>query len=444
MPHRSRHALLIGNDAYADSPLRNPVNDARAVASELRRLGFETTLRTDVTKRALDEAVRGFVPTLRPDGIVVVFFAGHGLQHEGVSYLLPIDAAIDREFEIPYEAYPAQRLVDSVAGSGVRLSIIVLDACRANAVRVARAARADGLAPLSTVAFRSVRRRPQDYAIVYATEPGDVAADSGGGRNSPFTKAFVASLRVPGLSLDEVMHRTTSAVHRATGYDQRPVAHMSLTGRHVLHLASTDAAAADDSTPAPRPVNAGLGSSPARPRPRPQFGGRDRDDVDAWSRLTDDWSEVTGSGSGSASANSAGWASASAGGAFASAGGTSVSTSGGSVSVSASGGSVSVSSGGGGVRVTVNGVPVQLPAGSQGSFHLDEPARGDLARAFAQAFRRGAEPEEVANELLAFDDDTLTGVLDHLPNDLYLEVEELLFDEADEFDELPGWEEFDG
>jgi hypothetical protein len=396
MPHRTRHALLIGNDAYADAPLRNPVNDARAMTAELRRLGFDAMLRTNVTKRALDEAVRAFVPTLRPDGVVVVFFAGHGLQHDGMSYLLPVDTDIDRDVDIPYEAYPAQRLVDALAQSGVRLSVIVLDACRANAVRVARAAGVTGLAPLSTVTFRSVRRRPQDYAIVYATEPGDVAADSRGGRHSSFTEALIASLRVPGLSFDEVMHRTTAAVHRATGYDQRPVAHMSLTGRQVLHPdggvsggTHHPSVARPHANPRPPPKH-------DLPRPRPAAIGVAGVDLEDWLRLTAN--EV-----GSKAAGSSSLAYTVGGSASAPAGGTTVSTSGGGVSVSGTGGSVWVGSTGGGVSVTVNGVPVQLSDATSGGREPADVTVAHVARILTESMRNSADPERIADDLLEFD-----------------------------------------
>jgi hypothetical protein len=359
----------MGNASYADAPLRNPVNDAQAMTAQLRYLGFDATVRTNVTKRALDESVRSFVATLRPDGIAVVFFSGHGLQHDGMSYLLPVDADIDRDVDIRYEAYPAQRLVDAVAESGVRLSIIVLDACRANAVRIFRGAGVAGLAPLSTVSFRSVRRRPQDYAIVYATEPGDVAADSAGGRHSPFTQALIASLRVPGLSLDEVMHRTTATVNRTTRYGQRPVAHMSLTGRHVLHPDGgppsggvRPAAGRPQVTPKPPP-------KPERPRPRPASSGTGSVDLEDWLRLTTN--EV-----GSEEAGSFAWA-------------------------------------------TVGGRTASASA---------DVTAAHMALVLTVSMRNGGNRDRIAGDLRKLDHDTLSAVLDHLPNDLYLELEDLVFE----------------
>lgn len=256
----SRHALLIGNNAYREGPLRNPINDVRLMAATLEALDFDVLSATDVTKRALAESVRAFQARIRPGGVAFAFFSGHGIQHHGESYLIPVDAAIEFASEIEYEAYHAQRLADAIAASGAGLSIVVLDACRDVPFRFARSLATRGLAPLATRSFDVDASEPQDYLIVYATQPGDVALDGVGTMNSPFTDAFARSLQVPDLTLDEVMQRTVAdvqAVTRVHGRAQRPVAQISLTRRHVLNTRHAPLTAAGSSPPPP-------------PRPEPE------------------------------------------------------------------------------------------------------------------------------------------------------------------------------
>jgi len=102
----SRVALVIGNGAYqnADS-LKNPVNDARAMAARLRTLGFEVIVRENASRRVMIEAMRAFATKLTPGGVGLFFYAGHGMQAKGANYLLPVDAALTAEDDLKYETF---------------------------------------------------------------------------------------------------------------------------------------------------------------------------------------------------------------------------------------------------------------------------------------------------------------------------------------------------
>ncbi len=91
----NRVALVIGNGAYATSPLRNPVNDAQDMATALRGVGFDVIHRENVGRSDMRAAVREFSKKIRQGGVGLFYFAGHGVQVEGKNYLIPVDANIE-------------------------------------------------------------------------------------------------------------------------------------------------------------------------------------------------------------------------------------------------------------------------------------------------------------------------------------------------------------
>src|SRR4051812_1795121 len=92
-----RVALVIGNSSYKDTPLRNPVNDARAMAERLERLGFVVIKRENMTTRQIGSTLREFRSRLSPGATALFFYAGHGVQVRGVNYLPTVDADIEGE-----------------------------------------------------------------------------------------------------------------------------------------------------------------------------------------------------------------------------------------------------------------------------------------------------------------------------------------------------------
>lgn len=93
----TRVALVIGNSAYQNAPrLPNPVHDAVDVAASLKRLGFETTLATDLDKDAMEDATIQFARTARNADIALFYYSGHAIQFGGTNYLAPIDTKLYR------------------------------------------------------------------------------------------------------------------------------------------------------------------------------------------------------------------------------------------------------------------------------------------------------------------------------------------------------------
>ena len=127
-----RVALVIGNGAYATSPLKNPVNDAHDLATVLRGLGFEVIHRENIDRIEMRAAVRDFSRRIRQGGVGLFYFAGHGVQVDGSNYLIPVGTNIEEEFEVADEGLNADSVLRAMEGADNRLNIIILDACRNN------------------------------------------------------------------------------------------------------------------------------------------------------------------------------------------------------------------------------------------------------------------------------------------------------------------------
>jgi uncharacterized caspase-like protein len=109
--HVERLALVIGNSAYQTAPLKNPLNDAEDMAATLRNLGFKVILKKNADQRTMEDTIRYFGKQLRNGGVGLFYFAGHGVQMEGRNYLMPVDARIESESDVRYEAVDAGRVL---------------------------------------------------------------------------------------------------------------------------------------------------------------------------------------------------------------------------------------------------------------------------------------------------------------------------------------------
>ena len=225
-----RYALVIGNSAYPVSPLKNPVNDSGDIAQLLGKLDFTVMHRHDVGIREMEKAVRDFGEALRTGGTGVFYYAGHGMQVQGRNYLIPIDAKIESESDVRFEALDVGRVLGKMEDAGNGLNIVILDACRDNPY---------------TRKFRSVRNglarmdAPRGTFIAYATGPGSVAAD-GEGRNGVYTKNLLKHLTTPGLPVEQVLKYVRIGVIRDTNQQQVPWESSSLTGNFYFAPALAD------------------------------------------------------------------------------------------------------------------------------------------------------------------------------------------------------------
>ena len=232
----ARVALVVGNAAYKSAPLKNPVNDARAIARALKEVGFEVDLQANLSQQGFVTALRNFGKRLNETGGTGLFYyAGHGMQIQGANYLIPIDAGIESEDEIKYMAINANQVLDKMDSAGNRLNIVILDACRDNPFVRSFRSKQFGLAQMDA---------PSGMLIAFATAPGAVAYD-GDGVNGVYTKYLLRNLGIPGLPVELVLKRVREGVSKETASKQIPWESSSLLGDFYF---TGDAASAPTAT----------------------------------------------------------------------------------------------------------------------------------------------------------------------------------------------------
>lgn len=238
-----RVALVIGNSAYKNvSALANPQKDAAVIAASLRNIGFETVaLASDASREKLIEALRAFAEEAEKADWAIVYYAGHGIEVNGVNYLIPVDAALKVDRDVQFETVPLDQVMASVEGAK-KLRIVMLDACRDNpftpAMRRTAAPAAVAAAPTAggAIATRSVGRGLGEVKVsgaslvVYAAKHGQTALD-GEGENSPFAIALVQRLATPGVEINKIFRLVRDDVMEATAGRQEPFTYGSLPGR---------------------------------------------------------------------------------------------------------------------------------------------------------------------------------------------------------------------
>lgn len=252
-----RAALVIGNSAYATSPLKNPVNDAADVANELRGLGFRVVLKTDADQHAMRQALREFGQALKQGGIGLFYFAGHGVQSKGRNYLVPVGVNIESEAELEDQAIDANLVLGYMDEAANRVNIVILDACRNNPFARSFRSASRGLAPMDAA---------RGSFLAFATAPGSVASD-GTGRNGLYTERLLESLKHPDSDIDKVFRRVAADVSTLTQGRQVPWVASSLTGDFSFQ---DPLAARSDARPGVAPLE-------SRPAGAPETGDARKD-----------------------------------------------------------------------------------------------------------------------------------------------------------------------
>jgi TPR repeat protein len=217
-----RLALVIGNNKYRNVPvLANAVDDASSIATNLRSVGYQVTLRLDVTEKEMKAALRTFSGQLQGGDEVMFFFAGHGVQLGAANYLLPVDIAGESEAQVRDEAIQLQRVLDDIAEQKVRFTLAMIDACRDNPFKGSgRAIGGRGLAPTAAATGQM---------IIFSAGSGQQALDKLGpndrSRNGLFTRIFLKEMQKPGVSVDRLVRNVRAEVvelAKSIGHDQVP------------------------------------------------------------------------------------------------------------------------------------------------------------------------------------------------------------------------------
>ena len=233
-----RVALVVGNSGYVHAnALPNPVNDAGDMAKALAEVGFEVILGLDLSKSGFDGKVRDFARALEKVDVALLFYAGHGLQVSGKNYLVPVDAKLQVERDLDFEAISLDFVLKQMElDRDDKTNIVFLDACRDNPL-VRNLARSMGTRSGTIAQGLAQVQAGVGTFIAYSTQPGNVALD-GEGRNSPFTAALVKDLRLPDRNLNAVMIEVRKDVTAATGGKQVPWDLSALTGDFYFQLAA--------------------------------------------------------------------------------------------------------------------------------------------------------------------------------------------------------------
>ncbi|MEZ5924075.1 MAG: caspase family protein [Hyphomicrobiaceae bacterium] len=223
-----RVALLIGNASYKRfGALTNPVQDVKAVADTLRAADFEIVEAIDQSHPDLERTVRGFLGRLDGADVSLVYYSGHAVQVGGRNYIIPIDAKLDSELDLDFEAIDLDTIMRFMAARS-KVRLVFLDACRNNPF----AGRPFSTAGEQTrsVASRGLARIDAGVGtlIAFSTEPGNVALDGEKGGTSPFTSAFVKHALTPAIDVRQMLTAVRNEVIATTQGKQVPWENSSL------------------------------------------------------------------------------------------------------------------------------------------------------------------------------------------------------------------------
>jgi uncharacterized caspase-like protein len=217
-----RLALVIGCNKYEYAgELKNPLNDARLVKNKLEQLGFKVILRENPTLRELKMTVDDFGIELKNYEIGLFYFAGHGVQVNGLNYLVPIEAKLLAERFVEYDCLRADRVLSHMEQNDTEINIVILDACRNNPFERSwgRGITGRGLAMMDA---------PRGSFIAYATAPGRTASD-GEGENGLYTGSLSKEITAKKVPITQLFQRVRKDVMSKSNNQQVPWEATSLT-----------------------------------------------------------------------------------------------------------------------------------------------------------------------------------------------------------------------
>jgi tetratricopeptide (TPR) repeat protein len=209
--NQTRVALVIGNAAYpdADAPLKEPVNNVRALTDELKRHGFEVDTGENLSKEAMRAALERFYGKINSGSTALLFFSGFGIQSDRQSYMIPVNAQIWNESDVRRDGYSLDSVLAEMNSKGARVKIAILDASRRNPFERRFRPVAGGLAPVAV---------PKGTVVMYAAAPGAVVRE---GDRQVFVNELIKEIRGPG-KIEEAFNRTLIGVSRESKGEQVP------------------------------------------------------------------------------------------------------------------------------------------------------------------------------------------------------------------------------
>jgi Caspase domain len=249
--HADRFALVIGNAKYpdAEAPLKEPINDARDIADELKRDGFSVEVGENLTGDAMRRAFDRLYGRIKPGSVVLIFFSGFGVQSARQSYMIPVDAQIWTEPDVRRDGFSLETVLGEINNRGAGVKIALIDASRRNPFERRFRSFSAGLAPVIA---------PNGTLVMYSAALSSVISDNGSD-HSLFVQELLKEIRVPDLMAEETLNRTRVGVTRASRSEQVPWISSSL----AEDFSFIPSAGARPQSPGPQAVN------PPQPIPEP-------------------------------------------------------------------------------------------------------------------------------------------------------------------------------
>src|SRR6202171_5753889 len=209
-----RFALVIGNAKYpdAEAPLKEPINDAREVADELKRDGFSVEVGENLTGEAMRRAFDKLHARIKPGSVALIFFSGFGVQSGRQSYMIPVDAQIWTEPDVRRDGFSLESVLGEINGRGAGVKIALIDASRQNPFERRFRSFTAGLAPVMA---------PKGTLVMYSAALSSAVSDSGGDHGL-FVGELLKQIRVPGLIAEDTFSRARLGVTRASKSEQVP------------------------------------------------------------------------------------------------------------------------------------------------------------------------------------------------------------------------------
>jgi len=209
-----RFALVIGNAKYpdADAPLKEPINDAREIADELKRDGFTVEVGENLTGDGMRKAFERLYGHIKPGSVALIFFSGFGVQSNRQSFMIPVDAQIWTEPDVRRDGFSLETVLGEINNRGAGVKIALIDASRRNPFERRFRSFSAGLAPVIA---------PNGTLVMYSAALSSVISDNGGD-HSLFVQELLKEIRVPDLMAEETLNRTRVGVTRASRSEQVP------------------------------------------------------------------------------------------------------------------------------------------------------------------------------------------------------------------------------
>src|ERR1700752_4635945 len=209
-----RLGLVIGNSKYpdAEAPLREPINDAREFAAELKRDGFTVEIGENLTGDQMRRAFERLYGKIKPGSVVLLFFSGFGIQSGRQSYMIPVDAQIWTEPDVRRDGFSLETVLGEINSRGAAVKIARVDASRRNPFERRFRSFSAGLAPVIA---------PNGTLVMYSAALSSVISENGSDR-SLFVKELLKEIRTPDLMAEETLNRTRVGVTRASRQEQVP------------------------------------------------------------------------------------------------------------------------------------------------------------------------------------------------------------------------------